>query len=296
MDKNRVITRYNDEFIREDDWKKLDEAVGKVMASKLNGVADLVNGGLVAPISGWDTVVSTWNTTSPFDNADSSLDIVSGSAKDRVVYGLDGTTIPVIWKDYSLSARQSGGSLPMDSAIAAAEAVARKMEYILFNGDNSSTSAYNCYGYVNHPANQDVTVSNWSSATTNVIANVESMLSSMHANGFDGAMNLYVPLTWYTPLTSDYHATHDGSFIERIAQYGITVKATSQLSVNVALVQLDSSSIDLALPISPINIIWADYGNGLVKEMRVVAAMSPRMKRVGNGSTTGLVGVVIGSL
>jgi len=298
MSENRINpmkARYNDEFIREGDWKKLDAVVARIMKARLNGVADLINAGLVADVSGWDTMVSTWNIVNNFDDAETSLDIVSGSSKDRTTYGVEGTVIPIIWKNYSLSARSSSGSIPTDSAISAADSVARKMEYILFNGDTSATSAFTCYGYLSHPSNQDVTVHDWSSATTNVIANIKLMYASMYDNGFEAPYVLYIPVSWYASLASDYHATHDGSFLQRIAEYGITVKTSSQLAAQTVLVKLDPSVVDLALTISPQTVIWQDYGNGLVKDMRVIAAMAPRLKTVGSASTSTL-GVCVGTV
>ena len=130
------------------------------------------------------------------------------------------------------------------------------MESMLFAGDTSivvdqSGTGTPLYGYTTHPNRSTETVTNWATATTSVLSDVQKLRKKMNAVATPDADSciLYVPYNWYTAIAEDAFANKgDLTFIDRIKNYPEIkdVKPTKFLTDAVVLVELRDRTIQLA--------------------------------------------------
>lgn len=289
--------------LRRDEWKLLDEAVLSVARSRLGGIQDLVDNGLVYNLgNAMGTTVLEWHDVSDALEAEMTMDGVTRAKGDRVQYGTHYLPIPIIHVDYEINARVLAASRslgnPLDTTMAerAARRVQEKLESLLFTPTTYSFGGGTIYSYLNFPhRNTETLTAAWDATTAdNIIADVLKMKQKSIAAHFYGPWMLYIPTAYETVLDKDYDATTPGTTIrERIMKIsGIKgIKVIDMLpDNNVLLVQMTSDVVRLVRGMGLQNVEWQTEGRFITK-YKVMTIQVPQIRADQEGNC----GIVHGS-
>lgn len=277
--------------LRRDEWKQLDDAVLPISRSRLIGVQDLIDNGLVYNLgNAMGTTVLEYHDMSDAMFADMTMDGVTRSKGDRVEFTSKYLPIPIIHSDYEINARvlamgrNMGNPIDVSSAEAAARKVAEKLEALLFTDTAYSFGGGSIYSYVNFPHRNLATLSfGWdaSGATgATIIADVVAMKAVNLAAYHYGPFMLYIPTAYETVLDGDYDTTRGNTIRERILQIeGIKgIKTINDLATdNVLLVQMTSDVVRLVRGMGIQNIQWQTEGT-FINKFKVLTIQVPQIR------------------
>lgn len=285
-----VIGVHQNALLRKDEWEELDDAVVDVARVALNGIADLVNNGLVRPLGGLGTTISTYEQLGDMDDANISMDAIVDGDDDRVTFTPQSIPVPIFHKDFSLglrhllSSRNMGESLDTTQARTATRKVRDSMEEVLFNGTTKDLGGFKIYGYTNHPKITADTAANFGGGDFGTAGNgyktIVGMVNRLGALGYSGPFGCYVSRTQYGQLLNIY-GSNDKSELAVILQSVPElrfIKPGDRLTDGVtSLVQLTSDVVDLALAQDIAVVQWEEKG-GMLARFRVMACAVPRVK------------------
>lgn len=284
-------------LLRKYEWEQIDAAVLDVVRTSLVGIQDLVSLGLVRPLGGLGTLISTYEQLGDMSAADISMEGIVDGTKDRVTFTPQSVPVPIIHKDFTLSLRHLEASRKMGEALdttqvrVAARKVRDQMESMLFNGTTKNLGGYSIYGYTTAPHRLTDTAANygggdWGTAK-NAYKTIAGMMTALNAKGFNGPFGCYAARTQFGQTLNTFGTTSDRSEYTVITQNipGLSfLKASDQLTDgSVVLVQLTSDVVDLAIGQDVTAIQWAEMG-GMLTQYRVMAALAPRIKFDSNNS------------
>lgn len=289
---NNVATPiHTNALLQKDEWITLDSAVRQVATTRLNGIMDLRNAGLVYNAGDLGSTLAEWEAVSDMTEASANMSGVATSENDTPAFSTDGAPIPIIRKDFMINirrltaSRRSGASIDTVAAQTAARLVAEKSETMLFNGLSIKAGTYTVYGYTNHPQRNTYTMSyDWAlSGTTgaNVLEDVRGMVDAAKTDRHYGPYVLYIPQGYESKMTEDYSSSKgDNTIRQRIESMDdiSAVRVSDTLSAdNVVLVQMTSDVVDLAIAQDVTTVQW-ERGDGMQTNGAVMAAWVPRIK------------------
>lgn len=278
--------------LRREEWKQLDEAVLSVARSRLGGIQDLIDKGLVYNLgNAMGTTVLEWHDVSDALEAELTMDGVTRAKGDRVQYGTNYLPIPIIHVDYEINARVLAASRslgnPLDTTMAerAARRVQEKLESMLFTKTTYSFGGGTIYSYLNFPHRNEVSLTTaWDDSAASaegIIADVLAMKQASIDAKFYGPWMLYIPTNYETVLDEDYDSTTPGTTIrERIMKIsgisGIKVIDTLEKD-NVLLVQMTSDVVRLVRGMGLQNVEWQTEGRFITK-YKVMTIQVPQIR------------------
>jgi len=275
--------------LQKDEWIELDRTVLEISTIRLRGVNDLISRGLVVNISNaMGKTVYQFEDASDMTAASMTMDGAIRGENDRVVFELNSLPLPIIFKNFQLSARNLAASrdqgIPLNTRQAGicARKVAEKAEEILFTGSSSfAFGGGTLYGYQDFPSrNTGSLTANWdASAATGegIVDDVRAMKQASIDAKHYGPWGLYVPTKYETVLDDDHKANSERTIRERIlALDGIEFASVAdQLSANnVVLVELSPESVNIIVGMQPTTIEWELEG-GLITHFKVMAILVP---------------------
>lgn len=277
--------------LRADEWKAIDDVVLPAIRSRLVGVQDLIDGGLTKTLpDGLGTTVLQWETGSDMSDANIAIDANAPGDKDRKVYSPNYLPLPVIYKEFDLSARvlraSRNGSIPLDTDMAesAAYAVASKIESVLFAGAGTFTfGGGSLQGYLNYTnRNTGDLTANWDDTSGSIVTDVLAMKTALLADGYYGPFNLYIPSNFETALDEDYSTSTSvvTTIRDRIMQIGgiQSIKVADKCTAdNVVMVSMNKPVVDIVIGLQPATFDWESRG-GLMNHFIIMAIMVPRLK------------------
>lgn len=292
--------------LRRDEWKQLDTALLEVGRQRLGGIQDLIDKGLTFNLgNAMGTTVLEWHDVSDAMEAVVTMDGVTRSLGDKVVFQHNYLPIPIVHSDYEINARTLAASRslgnPLDtiSAERAGRAVLQKLEDMLFTnttysfGEKDSRSRNSIYSYINHPDRNQVTLDvawNESGKTpAGILADVMEMKAASLAGFHYGPWMLYIPTAYEGILDEDY-AIAGGSVMtirERVLKLaGIqAIKVIDTLPAdNVVLAQMTSDVVRLVRGLDVQNVEWTVEGKFITK-YKVLAIQVPQIRSDQNGNS-----------
>lgn len=288
--------------LRRDEWKQLDEALLVASRTRLGGVQDLIDKGLVYNLgNGMGSTVLEYHDVKDAMEASLTMDGVTRSVGDRVDYGVKYLPLPVIHVDYEINervlqaSRRMGNSLDVTSAEMATRKVLEKREKMLFTNTTYAFGGGTIYSYVNHPDRNTVSLgtawdsldfdSSGSSGGETVVDQLISMKQSSITAKHYGPWMLYIPTAYETILDRDYDKTTPGKTIrERLLQVGGIqgIKVVDTLAANnVLLVQMSSDVVRLVRGLGLQNVQWETEG-GWVNKFKVLTIEVPQIRSDAN--------------
>ena len=287
---NMQILRTN-AILQKEEWVDLDKRVIKLAEERLVMTQDLISAGLTYDLGGIGTTISQWQVESDMTDATVSMEPDSEGNRDVVDYDIAQVPIPVIHKDFRLGIRQieasrrMGSNIDMTNSDAAARRVAIGMEDLVIRGNSSNFAGQTIYGVINHPRRvTGVAPGPWSNID-NVYQTILNMVAAADAIHRYGPFNLYIPSGLGMVLYRFYNDGSGQTVEQRLNQITpiVSVKVNDRLPANnLALVQMTSDTIDLAVaqPLMPVE--WESKG-GLVSNFKILTAMAPRIKPDADG-------------
>jgi len=295
--------------LRMDEWREIDARVNDVMRERLTIVEDLRAAGLVTTVS-LGTILRVTERQSDFDAANVSFDGDTDPLGDRPNYKRDVIPVPVISKDFRISWRQLEASRkrnePLDTsgAAIATRKVRDKLANVFYAGwatgpgsnPTSGTDGQSIPGLVNG-ANRltQAKSGSWSTAATDIIADVLATLGVAYGKNLFGPFNLYVAKNAWSTLQGDYKTANPTSrtFLERILGMA-DIKAVRPLDQaatdNHFLVQMTEDVIDLTEAQAVTTVQWEK--NPFVNNFRVLEVGGPQIKNIEVSDGTTIMGYV----
>jgi hypothetical protein len=292
--------------LRRDEWKQLDDALLMISETRLGGVQDLVDRGLVYNLgNAMGTTVLEYHDVSDALEAEMNMDGVTRAVGDRPEFQTVYLPIPIIHADYELNARELEASRnlgnPLDTTLAqrAGRKVDQKLEDTLFTNITYKFGGGTIYSYVNHPDRNQVTLStygNWDDsgvAPSDIMQCVNDMIqTSINALHY-GPWMLYIPRNYETRMNEDYYTagpTRNASAVtirQRLEALGgiLGIKVVDTLAEdNVLLVQMSADVVRLVNGMPKTNIEWATEG-GMVHKYKVMAIQIPQVRSDQDGNS-----------
>jgi uncharacterized linocin/CFP29 family protein len=260
--------------LREDSTREIDEALVRVARRDLIGVADL-SGMRKSLDNGVGTTEYGYDKIAPVGKATRSMSILDHGDRDLVTFSRTVIPVPVISSQFRMDARQlaagrgMGQSVDLSNIEEHTRSVAESAEDTLFNGAPEIVLNGNALeGYTNFSCRTSITIGTaWDSLTAGSIAGaVTDVLNAWQAlqdDGFTGPYILYVPSTWAAVLEEDYKAESERTLRERIlAIQGITaIKVSGTLPAdNAVLVQMTRSVVEYPLGQELTVVTWDEFG------------------------------------
>ena len=295
--------------LRKDEWKALDEAVLAVSRERLGGIDDLRSKGLVKPLpNAMATTIYEWDDMSDGMEAVITMDGVTRSQNDTIVYQRNGIPIPIIHADYEilqrtlLASRQGGNGLDTGKSEQATRRVRETLEAMLFTdttysyGSKDDRLRNSIYSYLNFPDRNQVTLSvAWddSAATAaTILADVKALkdanIAAKHFGGPNG-YTLYIPTEYETVMDEDYSVS--GQSVLTIRERILKLENVNDVKVNdtlpannVVLVQMSQNVVRLIDGMPLTNVQWQVEG-GMNNKYKIMTIQVPQIRSDQNGNT-----------
>jgi uncharacterized linocin/CFP29 family protein len=309
--KPKMITRLASNVtgaLLRDEWIQIDRAVQMAAQPRLRAWADLRGANTFTIPSGWGKTVLESARAGDITGAEINMDGIAVADQDRIHQDLVGVPLPIIHKDFDLSARQLDvsrqGSLPLDTTLGelAARKVAEEVEKLTIGVDSLSYTfgGYTLYGYRTFPDRlaasvADPTAPGWTPAQ--FITDVINMRKASQDAGYYGPWRMYLGSDWDVFLDADYStAKGDNTLRQRVlALDGISSIGTLDFipsgSYDVLLVQQTPDVARAVVGMELVTMQYAEMG-GMRVRMKVMAIMVPQLRSDFYGGT----GLVHGSV
>ncbi len=279
--------------LQKDEWEQIDEEAVRISQKVRTVMSDIMDAGLSVDAGGLGTLEWTYDALEGFDTeAAIDAEVVTAKQNDDVVYHPITTPIPMIGQTFELNARRleasrtNGRALDTTGVAECARLVNNKAEDLIVNGTSQNFNGNSIEGFTNHSDKLSVTLDNdWvSSGEINSSATPKSdvleMVDALYQKGLTGPYHLYYPLHYDQVMRDDYKSESERTFRERLLDIeGVeNLSGTAALADNtVVLVQMDSSTIELAMAEDITNIEWSREG-GMVTEYMTMMAFAPIVK------------------
>src|SRR4030067_2587562 len=273
-----------------DEWKLFDEAVIAAAQKRAIGMKDLMSRGLTYNTgTGLGKTVLSYQDASDMNAAELTMDGINKAVKDRIDYDIKYLPLPIIHKDFSISARvleesrSSGAPIDTTHATLAAFKVMEQAENILFNGASAYTfGGGTIRGYTDYPDRNIASLGTaWSSDTgENILDDARAMKQDSIDDLHFGDWVMYIPTAYETTMDDDFKAASDISIRERLLKLrGLQdIQVADQLSDgNVLLVQMTEDVVRAvnALPITTVQ--WGTDG-GFMVHFKILMILVPQIR------------------
>lgn len=260
-----VANLINAATTKKDDFERILEGTKEIQELKLPWIEDFQSQGLMVPVAITDTVISK-QYNYDFDPASIGIEYAP-MGDDESRFGLTSTPNPIIWKDFSVPWRQEGFNYKTEvGRNRGLRQVAEKGDSVLFEGDTDIAVTINgslqkLYGLASHPSVTEVTISDWTSATTSLLTNVNSMMNAFYVTNKvtlgPSSVMMYVASNFWTLLRQQaFSAKGDNSFYAQIlADYPeiIDIKPAPSLTTKeVVMVLMEPEYVQFGMAQAPV--------------------------------------------
>lgn len=291
--------------LRKDEWKALDDAVVMAYKPRLRFVNEIIRAGLVMTIpNGMGKTILETEKQSDMSQATISMEALRESQSDRPAYDITHLPLPIIHKDYYISARQlaasrNGGS-PLDTSSAklATRRVSEEVEKLALG--TAASYAYGggtVYGATNFTSRNTKTltaptVSGWTPKT--LLDEILDMRYKAQSDSCFGPYMLFTSLDWDKYMDGDFSTLKGDNTLRQRLQTITDIQGVMTLdylpAYTILLIQLTDDVIRMinAMPITTVQ--WESNG-GMLLHFKVMCIMVPQVR----ADYTGQCGIVHGA-
>ena len=286
-------------LIRRYDWEEIDRTVVDVARTQLTVTNDLRSFGLVKPLGGLGTILSTYERASDMTAANIDMAGDTDGQADKVTFDPVSIPVPIIHKPFTINARvleasrRGGTALDTTHVSTATRKVGDAFENMIVNGATLKSGGNAIYGLTTHPHRSTDTATNFGGGafTTegNAYKTIAGMIRSLYADGYMGPYGCYVSMN----RASNLWARHtDGSgkseaqtILDNMRSVGLQyIRPVASLADSTVVVfQLTPDVIDLGIAQDMVAVQWETKGN-LIANFKVMMAAVPRVKSDANNS------------
>lgn len=277
--------------LREDETREIEEALIRVARRDLRAVADLRGAGLTVNLRNIGVTSYEFERVSPVGEATQSMSILNLGDRDLVEFAITAVPVPVTSSQFRLDARHQaagttrGEPVSLTNVEEHTRSVAEKLEDTLVNGSDVVMGANGLPGYTNFSSREHLSFSSdaWPAISGDLqpaVTDVLAMRQELRDNGFTGPYRLYIPSNFDGTIDEDYKDESDRTLRERLMQIN-GVEAIEVLPSladdNVLLVQMTRSVVQGAVGQDITTVTWDEMG-GLAGNWAVMAVMSFALK------------------
>lgn len=283
--------------LRHEDFLTIQDRVTEVRRRSLNGIADLMGGGMSFSVDLGEQLVGFENINE-FQAATQEMNPNSYQNNDTV-FTESYVPNPITHQSFSTPWRQQGfdykRSLGMTESV---RQVAEKLEETLFNGNtdvvvNFSGTNFPIYGYTTHPDRGTGTISDWSNIANiaSIVPELVDQIRQMWANQggvSNNSVMVYVGNDIWGNLQGDYKAEVAGTVLNRMKDIAMVkdVKPAEKLAGNeVVLVEMEARTVELAVASDIIAVPHQKINPMQPQVMTTYAAMVQQIKSDSNSQT-----------
>jgi len=277
--------------LREDETREIEEALTRVARRDLVAVADLRQMGLVVDLKNIGITSYEFDRVSPVGKATQSMSILNLGERDLLTFSRTAIPVPVTASQFMLDARRAaagtgqGEPVSLTNVEEHTRSVAEMLEDTLVNGSDVVLGSNDLPGYTNFSSREQLSFSDvaWndiSGAPEAAVTDVLAMRSALRDNGFTGPYILYIPSNFDGTIDEDYKAESDRTLRERL----LSINGVEQVKVlpsladdNVLLVQMTRSVVQAAIGQDITTVTWDEMG-GLANYWAILSVMSFALK------------------
>jgi len=277
--------------LREDETREIEEALTRVARRDLVAVADLRQMGLTVDLRNIGVTTYEFDRVSPVGEATQSMSILNLGERDLVTFSRTAIPVPVTASQFMLDARRSAAGTTLGEPVSLTNveehtrSVAEKLEDTLVNGSDVVLGSNDLPGYTNFSSREQLSFSDvaWndiSGAPEAAVTDVLAMRSALRDNGFTGPYVLYIPSNFDGTIDEDYKSESDRTLRERL----LSINGVEQVKVlpsladdNVLLVQMTRSVVQAAVGQDITTVTWDEMG-GLANYWAILAVMTFALK------------------
>jgi uncharacterized linocin/CFP29 family protein len=286
-------------LLRRYDWEVIDRAVVDIARMQNNVTNDLRAYGLVQPLGGLGTMLTTYERGSDMSAANIDMAGDTDGQNDGIAFSPVSIPVPILHKGFSvnirmLDASRRGGS-PLDTThvTTATRRVNDALENMIVNGATLKSGGNSIYGLTTHPDRTTDTATNFGGGafTTegNAYKTIAGMIEALYASGFNGPYGCYVATNRVKNLwgrhTDGSGMSEVQSILQNLGPAGLQYvrPAASLASSTLVVVQLSPDVVDLGIAQDMVVVQWETKGN-LVANFKVMTAAVPRVKSDASGA------------
>lgn len=295
-DAKKLLTNANG-TVRHEDFIVIQDRIVEVRRRSLNGITDLMEGGLSFGVSLEEQLVGFENINE-FEAAQQEMNPNSYQNNDTV-FTESFVPNPITHSSFQVPWRQQGfdykRSLGMTESV---RQVSERLEETLFNGNTGIVVNFNganhpLFGYTTHPNRGTGTISDWTLAANveKIVPETIDLISTMWSD--QGGVNndsvmMYVANDLWNILQKDYKAEVAGSILKRlkdIAQIKDIKPAEKLANGQVVLVEMENRTIELASASDIITVPHTKTNPMAPQVLTTYAAMVQQIKVDSNNKT-----------
>lgn len=283
-----------------DAWKQFDNAILQTLYDRLRAFADLRAAGLTYNLpNGMAHTVLQYQTMGDITGATVSMDPSRRSETDRPTSDLALFPLPIIHKDFDISAREllvsQQGQMPLDTtgATLAARKVAEELEDMTIGNVQPFKYAGNyVYGYMTLPTRAtktDMTVPDGTNGAT-VLGDILALRQLLIDDKHFGPYMLYVNSQWSEVLDTDF-ATAKGTNTLRQRILALpdimdvrTLDRLPDTKWHVLLVEMKQETVRAVVGMEVQTVQWESQG-GMMKHFKVMCLLVPQLRPDPNGNS-----------
>ena len=278
--------------LREDQTRAIEETLTRVARRDLRAVADLRAAGLTTTTpQGIGATTFEFDRVTPVGKATQGMSILDLGDKDLVTFARTAIPIPVTASQFEMDARHQaagmayGPSVSMVNVEEHTRSVAETLEDTLVNGSAVVLGANTLPGYTNFSSREQHSFSDtaWNDISgdpTAAVTDVIAMRTSLRDNGFTGPYALYIPANFDGVIDEDYKAESDRTLRDRL----LSIEGVESIRVlptladdNVLLVQMTSGVVEAVIGQDITTVTW-DILGGLGTRWAILSVMSFALK------------------
>ena len=286
-------------LLRRYDWEVIDQKVIDIARTPLTVTNDLRNFGLVEPLGGLGTMVTTYERGSDMSAADIDMAADTDGQADAVAFSPVSIPVPIVHKGFTINmrmveaSRRSGTPLDTTQVAIATRKVGDALENMIVNGSTLKSGGNAIYGLTTHPDRSTDTASNYGGGAFTTEGNahktIAGMMEALYAQGYMGPYGCYVAMNRIKNLWARHT---DGSgksevqtILDNLREGGLQyIRPSASLADStVVLFQLTSDVIDLGVAQDMVT-VQSETKGSLVANFKVMTAAVPRVKSDASGA------------
>lgn len=281
MTVNSMLSKY--------EWEEVDNMTIAPSSYPLKFIPLLRSKGLVKKLGGIGSLISTWYAASDITGASVNMTGQGNADNDLPDMAQSGVPIPVIFKPYTIDARQleasrrSGDGLDLTALGATLRVINEKAEDLIVNGATTKLNGFSLYGVRTHPGRLTSTAAGDFGTIANILPTINSMVSTLQSNLFYGPYSLFLSQDQWLEINSQYYGADSNiTPLSRIEQNKLIASvdflpASVLASGELLMIQMTSDVIDMAEAL-PIQVREWTSGDGWQTNFKVLTVMAPRIK------------------
>ncbi len=283
-----------------DAWKQFDDAILDTVRENLTAVADVRSRGLIYNLpNGMAHTVLQYQTMGDITRATVSMDPTRRSEVDRPETDLALMPLPIVHKDFDITARElmasRQGRMPLDttSATLAARKIAEELEDMLVGNVSPFKYAGNyVYGYLTFPQRAikaDLPIPDGTNGPA-VIQAILTLRQMLIDDNHRGPFVMYVNRQWSQVLDSDFSSLKG---TDTLRQRILRLPDVSEIKTldhlpstrwQMLLVEMRQENVRMVIGMEIQTVQWESQG-GMMRHFKVMALQVPQVRPDTSGNS-----------